>query len=95
MPKTARLEFRLEPEQKALIEKAARLSGASVSEFSAITLLEKARLVLAEHRQTEQILIGRKPSIALRKSSPGRLGWFPSFLRNFERRPGDRTTSQG
>lgn len=58
MPKTARLEFRLEPEQKALIEKAARLSGASVSEFSAITLLEKARLVLAEHRQTEQILIG-------------------------------------
>jgi len=53
MPKTARLDLRLEPEHKALIERAARVSGASVSEFVVAHALEASRRVLAEHRRVE------------------------------------------
>ena len=57
MPKTARLDLRLEPEHKALIERAARVSGASVSEFVVAHALEASRRVLAEHRRVERIQV--------------------------------------
>ncbi len=57
MPKTARLDLRLDPEHKALIERAARISGASVSEFVVAHALEASRRVLAEHQRVEQIQV--------------------------------------
>ncbi len=57
MPKTARLDLRLDPEHKALIERAARISGTSVSEFIVGRVLEASRRVLAEHQHVEQIVV--------------------------------------
>ncbi len=57
MPKTARLDLRLDPEHKALIERAARVSGASVSEFVVARALEASRRILAEHRRVERVAV--------------------------------------
>ena len=57
MPKTARLELRLLPEHKALIQRAARISGMSVSEFVVGGALEASRRVLTEHQHVEQIVV--------------------------------------
>ena len=48
----ARLEFRLSREAKERIEKAALVSGQSVSDFAASTLLREAGAVLASHHAT-------------------------------------------
>ncbi len=42
----ARLDFRLNSQAKELIERAAALSGLSVSDFATSTLVEKARQVI-------------------------------------------------
>ncbi len=42
----ARLDFRLSRQHKELIEQAAAVSGQSLSEFAATTLVERAREVL-------------------------------------------------
>jgi uncharacterized protein (DUF1778 family) len=48
----ARLDFRIAPENKQVIEKAATLNGQSVSDFAVSTLLKSAREVLEHHGQT-------------------------------------------
>ena len=53
--KTARLDVRLDPEQKKLIEEAAALSGGTISSFVQAALLEKARAVIREHRAVERM----------------------------------------
>ncbi len=55
--KTARLDVRLDPEQKKLIEEAAALSGSTISSFVQAALLEKARAVIREHRAVERLVL--------------------------------------
>jgi len=55
--KTARLDVRLDPEQKKLIEEAAALSGGTTSSFVQAALLEKARTVIREHRAVERMVL--------------------------------------
>lgn len=50
--KTARLEFRLLPEQKELLEKAATVSGQTITPFAVSILMENARSILEDHRRT-------------------------------------------
>ena len=49
---TARIEFRLPPESKGLIEEAAKLLGMNVSEFASSRLVALARQTIAEHNVT-------------------------------------------
>ncbi|MBI4580218.1 MAG: DUF1778 domain-containing protein [Planctomycetes bacterium] len=49
---TMRMSCRLRPENKALIDQAARLLGMSVSEFANSRLVEIARQIIAEHNVT-------------------------------------------
>jgi uncharacterized protein (DUF1778 family) len=46
--RTARLEMRLKPEDKKLLEKAAALSGQGLTSFAMSSALEKARSLVAE-----------------------------------------------
>jgi uncharacterized protein (DUF1778 family) len=50
-PKTNRIEFRLPPEAKRDIERAAMVQGRTLTDFAIDTLTERARAVLAEHDQ--------------------------------------------
>lgn len=50
---TSRLEFRLRPESKELIEQAAQLLGITVSEFANSRLVQLARQIIAEHHITQ------------------------------------------
>ena len=47
---TARLDVRLRPDKKALIEEAATLSGKTTSEYVVSTLLQQSTEVLQRHR---------------------------------------------
>lgn len=49
---TARLSFRLDPELKALIERAAAYTGQTVSSFAVSTLVSHARQVVRDHHVT-------------------------------------------
>ena len=49
---TARLEFRVSPQQKSEIERAAELSGESVSMFARTAAEEKADRLLREYEAT-------------------------------------------
>ena len=49
---TARLEFRVTPAHKAMIERAARLSGEPVTAFARGAAEERAERVLREHEAT-------------------------------------------
>ena len=49
---TARLEFRVSPQQKSKIERAAELSGESVSMFARTAAEEKADRLLREYEAT-------------------------------------------
>jgi uncharacterized protein (DUF1778 family) len=46
--RTARLEMRLKPEDKVLLERAASLSGQPLTSFALSSLLERARAMIAE-----------------------------------------------
>lgn len=48
----ARLNFRLDPEIKALIERAARYSGETVTSYAVSTLVRDARQVVQDHEVT-------------------------------------------
>jgi len=48
----ARLNFRLDPEIKALIERAAHYSGETVTSYAVSTLVRDARKVVQEHEVT-------------------------------------------
>lgn len=50
--KSARIDFRLPPEVKELIEKAAACKGQSLSEYAVSTLVENAREIVREHHVT-------------------------------------------
>ncbi len=71
MPKTidlvqsARIELRLHREQKERIEKAALLSGQSVSDFVTSTMLRQADAVLERHERMKQSDAARKTFFAL------------------------------
>lgn len=76
----ARLEARISPEQKALLQQAAFLSGRTLSEFVVATAQEAASKVIQEHEtirlsRAEQIafvaalLDPPKPSARLRKAA--------------------------
>lgn len=47
---SARLDVRLRPDKKALIEEAATLSGKTISEYVVSTLLQQSTEVLQRHR---------------------------------------------
>lgn len=48
----ARLDFRLNRQMKELIDRAASLTGQSVSDFAISTLVEKARRIIQENGTT-------------------------------------------
>lgn len=50
--RTARFEFRVDPESKAEIEQAAAISGESTSDFVYHAAIERARAVLRQNRAT-------------------------------------------
>ena len=52
---TARLEFRVSPEDKARIERAAEISGEPVTSFARTAAEEKAERVLREHSATTTV----------------------------------------
>lgn len=55
--RTARLEMRVTPGDKEILEKAAALSGQPLSSFALSTLLEKARSMLVD---TQTITLSRR-----------------------------------
>jgi uncharacterized protein (DUF1778 family) len=63
--RTARLEARITPEQKAIIERAAAYEGRSVSDFVVHSVQEAAKSVLREH---ETLRLNREQSEALVRS---------------------------
>lgn len=63
--RTARLEARITPEQKAIIERAAAYEGRSVSDFVVHSVQESAMSVLREH---ETVRLNRQQSEALIRS---------------------------
>lgn len=50
---SARIDFRLTPEHKDLIERAASVLGQSVSDFATTTLLSRARQAVEESSMTK------------------------------------------
>lgn len=50
---TERIEMRISPKDKALIEKAAAISGQALTAFAIANLVERAREVLARSEVTE------------------------------------------
>lgn len=62
--KSARLEARMTAQQKELIERAARYSGRSVSEFVVQSAHEAAQSVIEDH---EILRLNREESLALVK----------------------------
>jgi uncharacterized protein (DUF1778 family) len=63
--KEARLNFRLPPDLKVVIEEAAATLGQSVSDFAVSTLLQTARSVLRQQAVTELTNRDRDRFIAL------------------------------
>ncbi len=47
-----RLDFRVSVESKTIIERAASLSGQTVSDFAVSTLVKSAQEVISQHQQT-------------------------------------------
>jgi len=47
--KTARLEFRVDPDAKGLIQQAAAFLGTSLTDFAAATLTDRAREIVEGH----------------------------------------------
>ena len=76
--KTQRLEMRLSADQKALLERAAALSGQVLASFIRSQAVHRAQEILEKHAQSQlsrrdfdqflQILDQDKPSPALRKA---------------------------
>ncbi|MDR3068521.1 MAG: DUF1778 domain-containing protein [Cellulomonas sp.] len=58
MSATARLEFRVTPHDKALIERAAALAGEPVTAFARTAAEERAERILAEHAVTTTVPAG-------------------------------------
>ncbi|GIG25605.1 DUF1778 domain-containing protein [Cellulomonas denverensis] len=55
MAATARLEFRVTPEDRALIERAARLTGEPVTAFARTAAEERAERVLRAHESATTV----------------------------------------
>ena len=55
---SARLEFRLRPDRKTLIERAAELVHEPVSEFARTAAEEKADRIIREHEATTMVPVG-------------------------------------
>jgi uncharacterized protein (DUF1778 family) len=55
MAATARLEFRVTPDDRALIERAAALAGEPVTAFARVAAEERAERVLKEHEATTTV----------------------------------------
>jgi uncharacterized protein (DUF1778 family) len=68
----ARLNFRLSPDLKAVIEEAAAALGQSVSDFAVSTLLQTARSVLHQQSVTELTNRDRDLFVALLDDAEGR-----------------------
>lgn len=50
--KAQRMDFRIEEEQKLLIEEAASLSGETITSFAISTLVQRAKDVIQSHNST-------------------------------------------
>jgi len=69
---SARLNFRLSPELKSMIEEAAAATGQSVSDFALSTLLQGSRNVLQQCQITQLSNRDRDKFIALLDASESR-----------------------
>jgi len=50
--RTARLDVRVPPETKQLIERAADMEGMSITQFTETALVQQARAIIASHERT-------------------------------------------
>lgn len=66
---SARLDVRLRPDKKALIEEAATLSGKSISDYVVSTLLQQSTEVLQRHRHIQLSNRDRDQFLALLDTS--------------------------
>ena len=66
---SARLDVRLRPDKKALIEEAATLSGKTISEYVVSTLLQQSTEVLQRHRHIRLSDRGRDQFLTLLDAS--------------------------
>lgn len=69
-PAGDRMDFRLSPEQKALIEKAAAYSGETLTGFALATLIDEARRVVREHESVTLTVRDRERFLELLDSPP-------------------------
>lgn len=65
-----RMDFRLSPDHKALIEKAAAYSGESLTGFAVATLVSEARRILREHETVALSARDRDRFLALLDNPP-------------------------
>jgi uncharacterized protein (DUF1778 family) len=82
--KTERLEIRLEPEHKELIEKAAAAAGQVVSQFVVSTTLRGAHEVLGQSSVTTLVEKDREAFLRIMDSDPAPA---PALKAAFERHP--------
>lgn len=66
----SRLDFRIAADNKALIEQAATLSGQTVSDFAASTLLDKAHQIIERHQITKLSNADRDIFLAMLDNPP-------------------------
>jgi uncharacterized protein (DUF1778 family) len=69
---TARLEFRITPADRALIERAAELSGEPVTAFARAAAEERAERVLREHEATTTVPVEFFDDLMAALDSPAR-----------------------
>lgn len=67
---TSRLEFRVTPAHKAMIERAAQLSGEPVTAFARDAAEERAERVLREHEATTVVPAGFFDDLMMALDSP-------------------------
>jgi uncharacterized protein (DUF1778 family) len=68
--KAARIEFRVHPDRKELIEQAAHLLGLTVAEYAGSRLVQDAQRTIAEHSVTRLTDRDRDIFLAMLESSP-------------------------
>lgn len=83
---SSRLDFRIAPENKRVIEKAATINGQSVSDFAVSTLLKSAREVLERHGQTRLSERDRDAFLELLDNPPEPNEALREAVKNYRRR---------
>ena len=82
----SRLDFRIASDNKALIEQAAILSGQTVSDFAASTLLDKAHQIIERHQITKLSNTDRDIFLAMLDNPPQPNEALKNAVKNFRQK---------